>query len=417
VRRLDLPLYWYAEALTSGAYCALLPGQHVRTHLGEFPLPDGSDNPLYLRCTDASVFKMAGQSHGGKGTWEWSEGSWQVLSPSFGVNPHIYDRYGVLRIATESHQGFRYIDDAGRLWTGDETYADPSRRIGEYTTHGDITIGQSGYSCQALYQGKRYVLAEGSARNVIFNRDGNACAVAIHLEGWGTRLLWFDVSELAQFPLESQPEPEPKPDPEPEPEPEKPMQLPDDVFATLQAVRPKYPTPLGQNGAALLNEVAWIHRAQGWGLEAKSGGNVCSQPTTGTTCGCDILRTIDKGWDVLGDTEGAGVPLQSESGPADPARFVAPVPPSDTPEPEPEPEPGSLEERVEVLEARADIQGMKLQEQAAQINLLQAKLSALTIRVEALEDGKPEPPPTYESIYVTVRAGTKTYAGTLPVEG
>jgi hypothetical protein len=82
MRRLDLPGYWYAEALTSGAYCALLPGQHVRTHLGEFPLPDGSDNPLYLRCTDASVFKMAGQSHGGKGNLEWSEGSWRIVGPS-----------------------------------------------------------------------------------------------------------------------------------------------------------------------------------------------------------------------------------------------------------------------------------------------------------------------------------------------
>jgi len=209
--------------------------------------------------------------------------------------------------------------------------------------------------------------------------------------------------------------PDPEPQPEPEPEPETPMLLPDDVFATLQAIRPKYPTPLGQHGAALLNEVAWIHRAQGWGLESKQGGNVCSQPTTGTTCGCDILRTIDKGWDVLVDTEGAGEPKQAESGPADPARFVAPVPPSGVPDPEPKPEPSDLAARVKVLEDRANIQGMALQEQAARLNLQAADLSALKVRVAALEAG--DPPPSYESIYVTVRTGAKTYAGTLPVEG
>jgi hypothetical protein len=135
-------------------------------------------------------------------------------------------------------------------------------------------------------------------------------------------------------------------DPEPEPippNPETPVKLPDHVFNTLKAVRAKYPTPLGNQGAAVLNEVAWIHRSEGYGLESKDGGFACPQPKTGEMCGCDILRTLTKGWDVLGDAEGAGTPTQSESGTADPSRFVdpvtpggvTPIPPTPTPGPTP----------------------------------------------------------------------------------
>ncbi len=139
------------------------------------------------------------------------------------------------------------------------------------------------------------------------------------------------------------------------PNPGGPVQLPDHVFATLQTVRPKYPTPLGDRGAELLNEVAWTHRAEGYGLESKGGGTVCPQPTTGKTCGCDILRTQTLGWDVLIDAEGAGTPVQADSGPADPARFVSPVQPAGQPvpvppNPTPVPPTGSIEERVTKLE-------------------------------------------------------------------
>jgi hypothetical protein len=92
------------------------------------------------------------------------------------------------------------------------------------------------------------------------------------------------------------------------------------------------------------------------------------------------------------------------------------------PEPEPEPEPSDLAARVKVLEDRADLQGMQVQQQAATILMLKGRVEALDeevvsleLRVSALETS--DPPPAYESIYVTVRAGAKTYAGTLPVEG
>jgi BMFP domain-containing protein YqiC len=80
--------------------------------------------------------------------------------------------------------------------------------------------------------------------------------------------------------------------------------------------------------------------------------------------------------------------------------------------PDPEPEPTDLAQRVADLEARANVQGMALQDQATRINKLQAEVAALKARLDTTD-----PPPSFESIYVTVRAGTKTYAGTLPVEG
>ena len=103
-------------------------------------------------------------------------------------------------------------------------------------------------------------------------------------------------------------------------------QLPENVFNTLVSIRPNYPTPLLDGGARLLNEVAWIHRNEGWGLERKDGGNNCPQPQTGIPCGCDILRTEFWGYDVLGDAEGAAIPLRANRGPADPNRFISPTP-------------------------------------------------------------------------------------------
>ena len=64
--------------------------------------------------------------------------------------------------------------------------------------------------------------------------------------------------------------------------------------------------------------------------------------------------------------------------------------------------------RLKVLEDRADVQGMQLQEQAAHILSLRARVTKLEAK---------DPPASFETIYVTARVGDKTYAGTLPVEG
>jgi hypothetical protein len=62
------------------------------------------------------------------------------------------------------------------------------------------------------------------------------------------------------------------------------------VFDTLQCARQAYPHPMsGTDRGKLLNQVAWYHRAAGWGMHDKPGGNNCPQAKTGRLISCDIL--------------------------------------------------------------------------------------------------------------------------------
>lgn len=128
---------------------------------------------------------------------------------------------------------------------------------------------------------------------------------------------------------------EPPMEPEP-PEPPVPV-LPDHVYATLIDTRKKYPTPLGNRGAELINEVSWIHRAEGYGCHNKPGGSNGPQvPGSSQLCSLDIMRTLTHWYDVLRDAEGAGEPVQGEEGDSDdPENWVAPVKPAGVPVPEP----------------------------------------------------------------------------------
>lgn len=99
-------------------------------------------------------------------------------------------------------------------------------------------------------------------------------------------------------------------------------------FQTLQCARNGYPRPMsGANRGALMNQVAWLHRADSWGLHLKTSGNRCPQPTTGKEISCDILVHGNTGtvYDVLIDEEeptwGVKGPINSMS------NFVAPVQP------------------------------------------------------------------------------------------
>ena len=99
--------------------------------------------------------------------------------------------------------------------------------------------------------------------------------------------------------------------------------------------------------AAVLNEVAWIKRADGWGLSLKPGGNNAAQPKTGIRVAYDILqnRTVPPPadlWDALGPSENPK-PLWGQAHPHnDPNRpWVPPVTPDGvvTPDPPPDPPP------------------------------------------------------------------------------
>jgi len=99
-------------------------------------------------------------------------------------------------------------------------------------------------------------------------------------------------------------------------------------FETLQCLRPQYPDHMSQaNKGSLLNRVAWQHRGEGWGMHAKSNGNFCPQPGSGTGISCDILVDGRTGgvYDVLADET---TPVWGYKGPINTmANFVPPVAP------------------------------------------------------------------------------------------
>lgn len=211
MQKLTIAGGWYAEAWPAGQYACLVPRQKIVTHLGDIPLPNGTDNPLFLRgfIQFQGDFKLAGQSHEGRGTWEYkrARAAWEIVTAdSYGVNPVIYDHNGLLHLGALQYgsQGFRFVDAQNRIWTGDETYADPSRRIWEWTQHGDLTVGFSDVYVVGLYNNKRYILSSGGAygaNSVRFNRTGDNCAVTYHdTTTLSTTLMFFSIAELSLFP-------------------------------------------------------------------------------------------------------------------------------------------------------------------------------------------------------------------------
>jgi hypothetical protein len=276
VRTLSIPGVWYAEALPGGEYCALVWGSHIETHLGRVELPSPGENVLFLRCWQGDVFKMAGQSHTGRGNLEWRSDTreWSVITASsYGVNPVIYGRQGqvIINTGAAGSQGYRYIDSNGNPVSGDATYADPARQLWEYTTQGDITIGQGGWSAEGLRGSDRRVIVQGSAPKgttfIRFNRAGDACAVAA-IQGHGAEFRWFDASEWPSFPFLEPPVIEPEPEP---------MSIPN-LLHVLQQVDRDHPDLIRQNTHDSVREFYWragwaLHQADpNFGFLSKSAG-------------------------------------------------------------------------------------------------------------------------------------------------
>jgi hypothetical protein len=226
VRRLPINSGSYGENLPDGAY-AVVTGSGVQTHQGVIPYAlEGQ--PLYLRMSNTPSLQFAGQASTGGGTLVWN-GAW-VRDPriAHGISGCIFDRDGILRIiepaANQTSQGYRYVADDGSLVLGDATYGDATLRISEYTTHGDVTIGQGWQGgCLAIRGSLRVLLETGDCRFVRFSRAGDSLAVTIvKFAENQTILLWLDVAELSLF----QPEPSTTPFPLPVPVPV-PVPLPE----------------------------------------------------------------------------------------------------------------------------------------------------------------------------------------------
>lgn len=246
ITRLEVAAGWYGEALPSGEYAVAVPSQKkLVSHVGDIPF--GPESPLFVRVTNAGGFKLAGQGQDTGRTVEWGGGFWNTKPVACGVSPVIYDSFGVLHISDCSigSQGWRYVADDGTLVTGDQSFSSPIFHLYEFTTHGDITIGQGGDGgAIAVTPQGRFVLEPGYTVFIRYNRVGDRLAVTIVklLEG-KTVLLWLDAGDVATFPREApapvpvpKPVPVPVPVPEPKPMPLKTVPMPARVPAIVQAL-------------------------------------------------------------------------------------------------------------------------------------------------------------------------------------
>jgi hypothetical protein len=221
----------YVEAWPTGDFASLIPRSHVETSAGNVPLPEGEAAGLgviYLRLFVGVGLKLTGQGQNSGIAWLWDGVKWINEGPSYGVSPCAFGPSdGRLYLATPSmgSQGIRFVTPAGVVVTGDQTYYDRALQINEYTTQGDVTIGQGQEGGVIVsYAGMRKRLAEGDCYFVRFNRAGDRLAIA-----WWTphqnaaQLVWMNVSEIAKLPdapLKGEtPTPAPQPQPIPEPVP------------------------------------------------------------------------------------------------------------------------------------------------------------------------------------------------------
>ena len=203
MKRLSIPGAWYCDALPSGEYVAAIRDQKkVQTH---FSTLDIGRDLLFVRASNIGGFRFAGQDAAGGGNFEWA-GSLNRVGVSFGVNPVLYRNDGSLLQCPvgESHQGYRFQDDTGRVWTGDETYNDPVNRLSEWTKYGDVLVGQGQTSAAgAVVQigGVKRLLEPGFCYFIRVRHEGDRFAIAIvKLQEQQAVIFWATRAELETLP-------------------------------------------------------------------------------------------------------------------------------------------------------------------------------------------------------------------------
>lgn len=111
-------------------------------------------------------------------------------------------------------------------------------------------------------------------------------------------------------------------------------------FDTLKRLRSGYGTPMTPaENAALLNDTAYTHRSEGWGVLSKDSGSNCPR-SDGAMISRDILlnKTTRVWVDCLQDSEGIGKPMWDENPGADMSDYLNAIAPATAP-PVPVPEP------------------------------------------------------------------------------
>lgn len=201
---------WYVDALPNGAFACLHPGQaKIQTHQRWIDVPQGHDlGPLYLRLADDGV-RFAGQSHATGRTLEWTGQDWRLGEEAIGESPIIFDRTGQLHISKGGHvgsQGYRFVDDSHRIWTGDETMAVqlPDTAILHKWTKlpNGILIGQGHEEGVEVWAaGKRRRLEPGHCTFVRVRWQGDRVAISIVKQLESQAVIHFvSIAELEALP-------------------------------------------------------------------------------------------------------------------------------------------------------------------------------------------------------------------------
>jgi hypothetical protein len=271
------------EVYPGGTYCDALPGGPRIVSYKDSTAPGGW--PLFVRIHPAGG-SYAFVSHEGSlkdRAWEWDGTQFIDHGPAEGANAVIYDDAGRLHVnkpgSGHGTQGFRFFDEAGQLWTGDQTYNGKDQYgLAEWTRHGDVTVGQSyvaGDAATTLHDGVRRILEPGHCRFIRFHRVGSQCVVACwKMQENAAVIIWFDVAELAHLPLEQTRTPQPQTPTVPTPPPQGPPSMTPDWSAFYAFLRSKW-NDTAKDPAALhrlVGEWHHVHNHTGFGLLHKAGG-------------------------------------------------------------------------------------------------------------------------------------------------
>jgi hypothetical protein len=218
----------------------------------------------------------------------------------------------------------------------------------------------------------------------------------------GVRVGYLTTSDLSLPTPTPQPPPIVVPDPPPVVVP--PEGVPMSLLDTIEAVRAVYgPTMSDDECVALCNAVAWIHRAEGFGLSWKTSGTR-GRRHDGQECCHDVVMLSDgRYWDILTAAGGASTPNWSTTPNGritDPARgWLAPIapqgtpvpvpnPPTPTPIPVPTPAPVcqavDLSPRLNTLSAQVELLRASVAMMDTRVGVVEARLEGLAGRLEAI---------------------------------
>jgi hypothetical protein len=233
MRTLPLPGCWYADATPGGDYAAAVFGLPiVRTSHGDVT---GREVQWLRIHPDGRQFAATGAQDAS--AWAWDGQHWHPQGAFVGPRAVLYRPDGSLYVERvggwpgPGSQGWRYVDDAGRMVPSWETYDSLSaQHVWEHTTRRDVTIGQGPGGVVALVGGHRkrldrlFALGDAPACYAVnFTRQGDDYAVAWYVAhspvSYTACLLWLTDAELRALPDETSPQPDPQPEPEPEPAP------------------------------------------------------------------------------------------------------------------------------------------------------------------------------------------------------